>query len=213
MNSVVILASGNGKRAKSNIPKQYIKINKRRIIDYSVKTFSNNKLIEEIILVVNKNWVKTIKDEYKNCIVVSGGKTRSESSFNGIKNCRKGCSKVLIHDAARPLINQTIINNCIKYIGKYDCVIPVLSVVDSIINEKNKYLNRKDLKILQTPQCFNYNNLFKAYNKTKLNFPDDLSVFLNFNSDFKIKYIQGTKKNFKITLKDDIELMEKISEG
>jgi len=213
MNSVVILASGNGKRAKSNIPKQYIKINNRRIIDYSVETFSNNKLIEEIILVVNKNWVKTIKDEYKNCIVVSGGKTRSESSFNGIKNCSKGCSKVLIHDAARPLINQTIINNCIKYIKKYDCVIPVLSVVDSMINEKNKYLNRKNLKILQTPQCFNYNNLFKAYNKTKLNFPDDLSIFLNFNSDFKIKYIKGAKNNFKITSKEDIELMEKISEG
>ena len=68
------------------------------------------------------------------------------------------------------------------------------------------------MKIIQTPQSFDYINLFKAYNKTKVNFPDDLSVFLNFNSNFKIKYIQGSKKNFKITSRDDIELVEKISE-
>ena len=133
MISVIILASGEGKRANSSTPKQFIKVNNKKILDYSVTAFQKNKLIEEIILVVNKNWVNRIQKEYKKYKVIAGGKTRSKSSFIGIKNCSKKCSKVLIHDAARPLISQEIINNCIKNIKKYDCVIPILNVVDSIL--------------------------------------------------------------------------------
>lgn len=213
MNSAVIVAGGVGERIGSGIPKQFVNVENlnKRIIDFSITEFSKNKYIDEVIIVVHKDWHEKILKEFSNHKVIIGGKTRYESSYNGLKNCSSDCEKVLIHDAARPFINQKIINDGINYLDDYDAAIPILDSSDSLIDiskNANNYLNRDDIKIIQTPQFFLYNKILNAYNsiRSNNNLTDDMSVMLSHNLDCKGKYFQGYVENFKITTMKDLEL-------
>ena len=145
--------------------------------------------------------------------IVDGGENRTKSSFIGLQNCNPTCSKVLIHDAARPFISQKIINDCFKYLDKFDCAIPVIDTENSLINQKNNiYLNRDDIKIIQTPQSFNFQLIKKSYikindikNSLDQQFTDDLSVLINHYKNPKIKLFNGEKSNFKITTNEELE--------
>lgn len=214
MNSVIILAGGIGSRFKSSIPKQFSNLNdKQTVLSFVINQFIKNQLVNEIIIVVSKSWLKKIQNEFKDLKVIAGGKNRSQSSFNGLKACSKKCVNVLIHDAARPLVSQKIINNSINELSNYDAVIPTLDVPDSLIfnkDGKNKYLDRQIIKLVQTPQSFKYNKIFSAYN-SNTNELDDYSVLLkNKDIDVKSKFIKGSKFNFKITTKNDIKFARKL---
>ena len=119
MNSAIILAGGDGNRINSSVPKQFIEINNKKLIDFSIDAFEKNKNIDEIIIVLNKKWIEKYKDEYKSYILTVGGNSRSHSSLNGLLCCSEKSKNVLIHDAARPLLTQDLINNCIKYLSTY----------------------------------------------------------------------------------------------
>tara|TARA_Y100000994_G_scaffold237054_1_gene228242 strand:- start:74 stop:730 length:657 start_codon:yes stop_codon:yes gene_type:complete len=214
MNSVIILAGGIGSRFKSSIPKQFLNLNdKQTVLSFVVNQFIKNQLVNEIIIVVSKPWLKKIQNEFKNLKVIVGGGNRSQSSFNGLKACSSKCINVLIHDAARPLVSQEIINNSINELSNYDAVIPTLDVPDSLICNKdgeNKYLDRQIIKLVQTPQSFKYNKIFLAYNN-HTNELDDYSVLVkNKVIDVKSKFIKGSKFNFKITTKNDIKFARKL---
>ena len=218
INSAIILAGGNGTRMKSDIPKQFKVINNKMILEYSLKEFSNNKYIDEIILVCAKTWVNKIKKKYPYVKIVHGGKSRSESSFIGLKSCNPKTKNVLIHDSARPLINQKIINLCIQNLTRYDTSIPIINCDDSLINtDTMQYLNRDLIKIIQTPQGFNYKKIFNAYNEILSSksgyqniFNDDLSLLLNYLNDVKCCFYNGNKSNFKITNKEDLIKFESL---
>ena len=88
MNSVIIVAAGIGSRLGGKTPKQFIELDSNKsILHVSVEAFLKNKLIDEIIIVVLPVWLEKIKNEFNQCIVVAGGKTRSESSIIGLKYC------------------------------------------------------------------------------------------------------------------------------
>ena len=138
MNSAIILAGGSGKRTNLKIPKQFIKVDtKNYIINYSINLFEKNKNINEIIIVVPKDWVDKCTKNFKNVKIVQGGNTRSESSFIALRACSKKTINVLIHDAVRPFISQKLVNKIIKKLNKYDAVIPALDCMDSIIKIEN----------------------------------------------------------------------------
>ena len=110
MNSAIILAGGIGNRMNGDIPKQFILIKNRMVIEYSINAFLANKKINEIIIVCDEKWIDKIQNKYPEITVVSGGNDRTSSSFNGLKACNDKTENVLIHDSARPLINQKIIH-------------------------------------------------------------------------------------------------------
>ena len=116
MNSAIILAGGIGNRMKIDIPKQFILIKNKMVIEYSIDVFLENKHINEIIIVCEKKWIEKLKNKYPNIKIVCGGKTRTESSYIGLSTCGKNVENVLIHDAARPIINQDLILKCIMVI-------------------------------------------------------------------------------------------------
>ena len=183
MNSVIILGAGKGTRFNEIIPKQFLELNNNMIIEYSIKEFLNNKNIDEIIVVCHKEWINKLKRKYKNLLIIKGGKTRAESSIIGVKHCNKKCNNVLILDAARPNISQELINKTIKYIKNYDAVIPVLQAEDSLIcSTELKYLKRKDIKQIQTPQAFKHKLISEIYNNidiTQNQYSDDFSALLS----------------------------------
>jgi len=214
MNSAIILAGGNGTRMDSNIPKQFLVLNDKMLIQYSVDQFVKNKNIDEIIIVSCNDWIQKLKYIYNNISIIKGGTSRISSSIKGLLACNKMCQNVLIHDAARPLISQKIINKSLNLIQKYDAVIPAIDFHDSLLNKTNmRYLDRTKIKKIQTPQSFKYNLILNAYKKlSKKNnqFTDDLSVLLNFNNKVSYKIFKGDKYNFKITTSFEFNLLKNI---
>ena len=214
MNSAIIVAAGKGSRLVNNSPKQFMKLNQdKTILDFSIEAFKKNKFIHEIIIVTNSNWIEKIQDKYQTCKVIKGGKSRSESSFIGLNECNEKCKNVLIHDAARPFVTQKIINECINNLEKYHAVIPTLIPYDSLLDIDNnkQYLNRDKIRIVQTPQAFNYKKILNAYNNNNNNIKnDDMSVLLEYDIDVNKIFIKGDRLNFKITDKIDFDIARKL---
>ncbi len=220
MNSLIILAGGKGSRAQQKHPKQFTLLDDKdsmsRILynQYPYKETGYSFKFDEIITVVNKDWKDLISKDILNISkVVSGGKTRTESSHLGLKACSKKCKNVLIHDAARPFVSNKIFNDCINNLKKFDSVIPIIEQKDTLIQKKNQkiqYLNRIDIKSIQTPQGFKYDLIFKAYNNMIKAETDDLQVLLKFKPNASIKFIQGSDKNFKITTQHEVELLKHL---
>tara|TARA_Y100001970_G_scaffold289597_1_gene420516 strand:- start:2661 stop:3371 length:711 start_codon:yes stop_codon:yes gene_type:complete len=225
MNSLVILAGGLGERAKQKDPKQFLILNSSKNVRlmYLQYPYLNQQShnFEEIIVVVPKKWQTIISKEIKQMCsiskVISGGENRTESSYLGLKACSSKCKKVLIHDAARPFASKKLYTTCIKYLDKYDAVIPIIDTKDtSIYIESSKkqqqafFLSRDSLKAIQTPQAFNYNIIKDAYNQKTINKTDDLQILLDYQPKAKIRFINGEQNNFKITTKQDIKIIQAL---
>ena len=212
LNSALILSGGVGQRMNIDIPKQFLKIDNKLILEYSLDIFCSIQNIDEIIIVCHKDYISKINYLSKKYKIVLGGANRTESSFNGLKNCDPNCTNVIIHDAARPFCSSRIINEGLSLLNDYDAAIPILEINDSLIEniEEIKYLQRDNIKIVQTPQFFRYKNIFSAYNNKKNIYNDDLSLLLNHNSASNVKLFRGSKNNFKITSYQDYQFAKEL---
>ena len=217
----IILAAGKSERFKkknSKFSKQFFKVNGISPLEHLMTSVSNNPLINSITLVINKDDKSEIagfkKKYHKLNSIINGGITRQQSAFIALKSIRKKREKtkndiVLIHDAARPFLENQIIKNCISQLKKYDGVFPALNMDDTLRNNKN--LNTYDRNTIissQTPQAFKFDKIYMAYQKIKGNYSDDVAIASEFG--LRIKKIEGQKLNFKITNPSDIEIYEKL---
>jgi len=217
----IILAAGKSerfKKKKNKISKQFYKFRGISPLEHLITSVSNSPSINSITLVINKDdkeEIKGFKMKYpKLNTVVSGGNTRQKSVFIALKNIRKKRIKtrndiVLIHDAARPFLENRIIENCILHLKKYDGVFPALNTDDTLRNKKN--LNTYDRDIIissQTPQAFKFDKIYIAYKRAKGDYSDDVAIANEFG--LRLKKIEGQKLNFKITNPSDIVIYEKL---
>jgi 2-C-methyl-D-erythritol 4-phosphate cytidylyltransferase / 2-C-methyl-D-erythritol 2,4-cyclodiphosphate synthase len=215
---LIVLAAGDGNRLKNSIPKQYIKVNQIPILKYSINAFSNIKNIKKIVVVYKAQHQKYIdKLNLPNVIKVKGGKSRQESTFLALKKIKKmNCSKVLIHDAARPNPPKKLIMKVIDNLQKKHVVIPVINVSSATKRIKKnmifKNINRKSLRFSQTPQGFTFNKIYEKH-KNNLNehFDDDSALFVKDKQ--KILSIKGSKFNIKITDKEDLDIFKSLKKG
>ena len=213
--SFILLAGGNSSRFKSNLPKPYHKIGGKTLIELTLNKIRHFKEFKNIIIVCNKSHIKFLeKNDLNNVTVISGGKTRQQSTLKALNYLKKkkNVNKVLIHDAARPNFTKKLIKTILITSKKNEVVVPVLRLQDALKkkNHNGKFLNlvRDDFFLTQTPQCFNFNKILSLHNKYKNKYnDDDLSLI---NSSDKIKFINGEKRNFKITEKYDFELLKDI---
>lgn len=217
----IILAAGKSerfKKKKNKISKQFYKFRGISPLEHLITSVSNSPSINSITLVINKDdkeEIKGFKRKYpKLNTVVSGGNTRQKSVFIALKNIRKKRIKtrndiVLIHDAARPFLENRIIENCILHLKKYDGVFPALNTDDTLRNKKN--LNTYDRDIIissQTPQAFKFDKIYIAHKQAKGDYSDDVAIANEFG--LRLKKIEGQKLNFKITNPSDIVIYEKL---
>ena len=213
--SFILLAGGNSSRFKSNIPKPYQKIAGKTLIELSINKIRQFKQFKKIIIVCNKEHLKFLKKiNLRNITIINGGKTRQQSTSNALNYLQKqrGVKKVLIHDAARPNFSKNLIKKILIESKKNSVVIPVLKLQDALKkkNKRKNFLdfNRDNFFLTQTPQCFDFKKIFTAHKKNKEKYnDDDLSLIDNNN---KTKLISGEKRNFKITDRNDFELLKKI---
>ena len=212
MNIGIILAAGKGERFGGEIEKQFCYLNNKMVINYSISAFERVKNINQIIIVTSEKWIEKINKKYPKHIIIKGGNTRQDSVFYGLKACPENTVNVLIHDAARPFIKTTIIEQSLLHLKKYQAVITSRQATDTIMRVENKKIikmeNRKNFFLNQTPQSFNYKLIYNAYQKEQKNVTDDISL-INLET-IKYKIIEGSNYNIKITSSEDLLLAESI---
>lgn len=222
MNGVVIVAAGTGSRMNMGINKQFIKLEGKEIIYYTIEKFYRNENIEDIVVVVKEEeaefFRKEILDKYnfKNIKIAYGGKERQDSVYNGLKSLDKNCNIVLIHDGARPFVSDKIINKSIEEAKENKAVVVGVPVKDTIkvIDNDNNIVdtpNRSLLWAVQTPQTFDYNLLIKSYEDAfKDNFYGTDDAMLVERIGYKVKMVEGSYNNIKITTQEDLNLGNQI---
>ena len=215
---LILLAAGEGKRLKSNTPKPFHKINNKTLLEHSINAFDAFKEIKKKIIVYNKKNKKYLsKIDLKNSIKITGGKTRQESVFMALKKIRNmNCKKVLIHDAARPSPPKFLIKNLLNKIKNNDAVIPIIKTFDATKRANENFIfkniSRDSLRFAQTPQGFTYKKIYEKHKQNRNIFFDDDSALFTESGD-KVISINGSKKNLKITDKEDLILFKSLSRG
>ncbi len=207
MNYFVILAAGKGNRFKSSIPKQYTYYKGKMMILHSIDKALKSNLFNKIIITINKKDKKYIKNLNNNKIkIILGGRERMDSSLKSLNYLKKfKPKKVFIHDAARPDFSLKLLKKLNKT-KSINGVIPFLPSDNSTKYKNNlKIVNlkRENVYLTQTPQCYNFNNLYKLAKKNKNKITDENTLFLNKN--LKVKFIKGEINNKKITYSNEIK--------
>ena len=205
-NYFIILASGQSKRFNSINPKQFITYKNKALFEHSLDKAIISNLFKKIILVVNDK--KQIKKKYpKNVLSIKGGKERSDSSLIALKYIKKFSPvNVLIHDAARPNFTIKLLKRLTNSLKKNKAAVPVISSKDSIkYKVKNQLFNlkRENSYLTQTPQAFEYKEIYNLSIRQKNKIQDEATLFSNNN--VRIKFIQGETLNNKITFKEDVQ--------
>ena len=220
MNISVILTGGIGKRMSLDIPKQFIQIDGAEVFVYTIKAFLSNPNIDRCVLVINSSF----KDEYASILkkhdlidkveMCFGGETRQESSFNAIKYLKENGAKeddiVLIHDGARPLVDENIINQNISLCNNDTVVSTVVPMVDTLVDKDYNVIDRNSVFGVQTPQTFMFKNAFVmhevAIKDGVLNASDDIQLAKRLS--LNVAFAKGSRRNVKITTLEDIDLLE-----
>jgi len=213
----LIAAAGKGKRMNARISKPFIPISGKPILAYTIEKFEQCKLIDKIYLIVSPEEREIC---HKNIILkynfskvqelVDGGETRQDSIYNGLKVLDKDTDIVVIHDGARPLVEEIIIQDSIEKAQKYGAAIAVIPIKDTVKKSENSFfidktLNREEIWRAQTPQTFKYDIILPAYHrayKDKYLATDDASIVERYGR--KVKLIIGSEENIKITTPFDI---------
>ena len=223
MNIAIILASGVGKRMKAGKNKTLLELDNKPLIYYAIKNFEKSKLISKIVLVVRESEEKYFNDivkkyNFKKIIaVISGGEERQYSAHNGIKFIEDKFGKfkkmiVLFHNGANPFVSQNEIKNVVTEALKYGAAAVAHKTKDTIrrVNDANLssgVIEREGLWNMQTPQAIEFSLAKRAFKKSQEdNFlgTDDVSLVERLGK--KVKIIEASENNFKITTPLDLEL-------
>ena len=216
--SLIILAGGNSHRLRSNIGKPYQKIGGKSLIEINLIKARKFREIKKIILVYNKKDSKRVKSlKLKNVKLISGGKSRQQSTLNALRYLikQRSASKVLIHDAARPNFSTKLLRSILQNMKNARGVVPKINIQDAIKqiieSSKEEYIlgkSRDKLFLTQTPQAFYLREIYQLHKTNSGKYKDDdISLYMDLN---KIKFIEGEKRNFKITDKTDLENLKNI---
>lgn len=214
-NIAVIVAAGTGTRIGGTTPKQFLMVENKEILAYSLETFSYCKNIDEIVLVINENYKENylkIIDKYKiNKIteLIPGGETRQKSVQNAIDFIATKYEEatVLVHDAARPYVSEEIISKNIDAVREYKCCTTAVKSTNSVYMTKNgKFVdevNREDVYLAQTPQSGLLSIFKKAYENINKIYTDEAALFAALG--YVPHIVPGEEKNIKITYPEDIK--------
>lgn len=211
------MAGGKGLRMGSPLPKQFLEVEGKSILEHTLTAFCDAFADGiQIILVLNEDyldfWDELAGDFCKtnNIQITTGGQSRFHSVKNGLALVKQKESIVGIHDAVRPLLTRTFLQNIYKVAETKHAVIPSLPLKNSIRQiispTANKALDRSLFRIIQTPQCFYFPLLEAAFSQEyRSNFTDDASVVENWGHS--IHLTEGIEQNIKITTPYDLLIM------
>ena len=220
--TAIVLAAGSGSRMHSDTKKQFMEVDGKPVVWYSLNAFENSR-VDEILLVVPEGEREYAQAEFvdkygfkKVAMVITGGAHRYDSVYHGLEHTTG--DYVLIHDAARPMITNEIIERCIDGAMEYKACVAGMPVKDTIkeVDEAKNVVNTPDrdtLYITQTPQAFEYdlvhNSYIKLFGSGDQNVTDDAMVVEQYGKT-KVKFVEGSYENIKITTPEDLLIAEAL---
>ena len=217
----IIVAAGRGKRLGSSLPKQFLKVRGRTILEMSVEAFEQNKYVDEIFVAANADYCelteKLCRGFSKLKKIVAGGAERQDSVRAALDCLRGENGIVLVHDAARPFVSEAVINAVIEGTADFGAAIPTVPAKDTIRQVDgtgSRTLQRETLACVQTPQGFRISLLKHAFEKAQAEGflgTDDASLVERMG--INISMVQGENANRKITTREDLETEMRIGTG
>ena len=220
--TAIVLAAGQGKRMGTKVQKQYLEIDGKPVLYYSLYIFEQSPIIDEIILVVGENQEEYCQNEIiskygirKVKKIVQGGAERYHSVWNGLQEV-EGEGYVFIHDGARPFINEEILNRAYKDVENCKACVVGMPVKDTIkLANREGYVDetpeRSLVWMIQTPQVFENSLVKKAYallmEQENIQVTDDAMVVEQMLGH-KVKLSRGSYENIKITTPEDLDIAE-----
>ncbi|AEA33739.1 2-C-methyl-D-erythritol 4-phosphate cytidylyltransferase [Hippea maritima] len=204
--SSVVVAAGSGRRFGSK--KQFEQLNGKLVIDYSIEILRE---FGEVVIVGRDEDLDFLSKRFNLAKVTSGGRERMHSVFNGVLASEGDF--VLIHDAARPLIDKDMVSRLVDAVKGFDAAIVAIKAYETLKLSNNGFsvntLDRDKIYISQTPQAFRRVKLLKALefaiNSNDI-FTDEAALWEKFYG--RVKIVEGSRKNIKITTKEDLRLAE-----
>lgn len=209
-----------------DIPKQFLNIDNRPVIVYTMQAFQSHPAIDAVQVVCLKGWNEIVRAYAKQfnitklCGIVEGGVNGQESIRNGIDALREqfeGEDIVLIHDAIRPMVSEEIISNCICCCREYGSAITAVPCNTVMLTTKDRektaaYYNRDQLMSSQTPQAFTLDKLVWAHEEAaERGISDSVATCsLMIELGETLSFCRGSEKNIKLTTKEDIEIFRAL---
>lgn len=225
-NIALIIAGGVGNRMGQDIPKQFLTVNEKPVIIYTLEVFQKHELIDSIAVVCLKGW-EVVLQSYANQFnitklkfIIEGGDCGQSSIRNGVFALEKqfnGNDIVLIHDAIRPMISNDIITDCITNTKQYGNSITCIPCVEAMLESNDgktstKSVIRESLKRTQTPQGFFLKDICnlhrEALNKGILNSVASCTLMIELGKT--VYFNKGSEKNVKLTTVDDIDIFKAL---
>lgn len=226
MITALIIAGGVGKRMGQDIPKQFIMVEDKPIIIYTLESFQKHPMIDRILVVCKKGWEDTLyayAKEYhidKLAWVIEGGNSGQESIRNGVDFLKQHSSEedtVVIHDGIRPLVDEIVLSDVIVKCKEFGNAVTSLPYNEQIFVKETEettkqYINRETLRRVSTPQAYQFDKLVWAYEKafreeigiSESSYTNTMMVDLGETLYFAV----GSDKNIKLTTQDDLQLFK-----
>lgn len=227
MNIAMIIAGGKGVRMNQDIPKQFLSIQDRPVIVYTMQAFQRHPEIDAIAVVCIDGWQEILWayarqfNITKMRWVTAGGENGQQSIYNGLVALKEHCAvsdMVLVHDAIRPNVSQEIISNCIAECRLHGSAITVIPCAEAMLlrsadpDSSREVIARESLARTQTPQAFPLEKLLWAHEEAgKRGISNSIaSCTLMVELGEKVYFCPGSEKNIKITTTEDIEIFKAL---
>ncbi len=222
----LLIAGGAGNRMQQDIPKQFLTVNERPVIVYTMEAFEKHPEIDAIAVVCIEGWERVLWAYAKQFnisklkYVVPGGKNGQESIKNGVYELEKHYSfedLVLIHDAIRPMVSAEIISDNIRVAKKYGNAISVIPCAEAMMQTKDGKIStgsypRDNLKRTQTPQAFRIGDICDLHRKAlEAGITNSVaSCTLMIDMGKQVYFSAGSEKNVKLTTVEDIDIFKAL---
>ena len=225
-NIALIIAGGSGERMGQDIPKQFLTVNEKPVIIYTLEAFQKHADINEIAVVCLEGWEQVLRAYAKQFNisklndVITGGANGQESIKNGIFALEKHCGAddiVLVHDAIRPMVSAEIISDCIVKTKRYGCAIATIPCAEAMLRTDDGEISsgsypRDRLKRTQTPQGFKLGELCElhreALDKGVTNSIASCTLMIEMGR--QVYFSAGSEKNLKLTTVEDIDIFKAL---
>lgn len=226
MNTALILAGGVDARFKMEIPKQFVNVNNRPIIVYTLEIFQNHPDIDEIIVTCLDGWQEMVKAYGKQFnitklkTIILGGKDAQESTYHGLHALKERMGKgdiVVVHDSIRPMVSESIITKSMQMCRKKGMGVAATYIMDTIMHSSDgkegyRSINRYEIMKVQTPQAFDFELIWELHNRAIaekcLGAWDNSSMLTNLGEN--VFFSEGSDLNLKINTVEDVEMFKAL---
>lgn len=218
--SAIIVAGGSGRRMGSDVPKQFLQLAGRPMLFHAIGAFHRHDEGTRLIVVLPKDQIGPWEDLCARHgfnvphVTTSGGGERFHSVQAGLAEV-EGEGLVAVHDGARPLVDTTLIERCFLAAAEHGAAIPVVPVSSSVrqvAGNTSKAVDREQLRIVQTPQCFQASVLRRAFAQPyDPAFTDEATLVERMGVE--VRLVEGDERNIKVTTPVDLALAEALLRG